>query len=113
MKIALLYLVCLPGISGCVQKAFKKTMIITLVVKGKKDIHNVGIRGSGNPLSWNTDYPMTPMIKDSVYHAVVVSKTAFSSTEVKFTVNGEWELEQKHNRTISFEKADTIRYTAI
>lgn len=114
MKTVTLILASIIMLFGCVQQAFTKTMIITLTVKGKKDLESVGIRGSGNPLSWNKDFMMTPLIKDSIYRAVVVTKTAFSFTEIKFIINGAWELEQQPNRVIWFnEGMDTIRYDAI
>lgn len=113
MRTLIFLAACIAISPACVQKAFTKTMIITLTVKGKRDVERVGIRGNGNPLSWNTDFMMTPLIKDSVYRAVVVTETAFSSTEIKFTLNGAWELEQAPNRVINFKKGvDTIWYDA-
>ncbi|MBL7752382.1 MAG: hypothetical protein JNN29_13425, partial [Chitinophagaceae bacterium] len=56
-SILFLITIALFLLPACVQKAYKKTIIITLEVKGKKDIETVGIRGGGGPLSWDEDYP--------------------------------------------------------
>jgi putative oxidoreductase len=102
------------SLSACVQKAFLKTVIITLTVKNKKDIKNVGIRGNGNPLSWDTDFPMEEVVKDSMYKATVTTMTAYTFGEIKFTIDGDWELKEKDNRKIVFnEKSDTTFYNAI
>ena len=50
-------LICAISATACVQQAFLKTVMITLTVHNKKDIKSVGIRGNGNPLSWDKDYP--------------------------------------------------------
>ncbi|HLN96107.1 MAG TPA: hypothetical protein VK183_10785 [Flavobacterium sp.] len=95
--------------SSCVQKATDKTVFVTLTVTGKKNIQSVGIRGDGNPLSWEQDYPMKEVIKDSVYEACLHSRTAFAYSEMKCTVDGQWELENQPNRKIIYEDGkDTI-----
>lgn len=53
--------------SSCVQKKHKRTVVFTLNTIGIKDIKNVGIRGWDNPLSWDKDYPMQEIVKDSLY----------------------------------------------
>ena len=94
--------------NACVQKAYLKTVVVTLTVPNKKGIQSVGVRGSGKPLSWETDFPLTEVIKDSVYKAAIQATTGYKFAEVKFTVNGEWELKEKPNRKIMFsEKSDT------
>lgn len=94
---------------SCVQKATPKTLFITLTVTGKQNIQSVGVRGDGNPLSWEKDFPLKEVIKDSVYEARLDTRTAFAYSEMKFTVDGQWELENKPNRRIVYEEGkDTI-----
>lgn len=99
--------------NGCVQKAYKKTAVITLTVAGMKDIQTVGIRGNGKPLSWGQDYEMQPVIKDSVYTATVTTVTGYRFAEIKFTVNGEFELQNQPNRRLELSDKDTTRYNAV
>lgn len=112
-KIIVATLVALSA-TACVQQAFLKTIIITLTVSGKKDIKTVGIRGNGNPLSWDKDFAMQEVVKDSIYTATVSTITAYKFGEIKFVVDGKWELEDKPNRRIALnEKNDTTYYKAI
>ncbi len=98
---------------ACVQKAFLKTVIITLTVHNKKNIKTVGIRGNGNPLSWEKDYEMKEVIKDSIYSATVITMTAYKFGKIKFVVDGDWELKEQPNRKVIFnEKADTTYFNA-
>lgn len=98
--------------AGCVQPAFDKTVVIYLQVKGIKDIETVGVRGEGKPLSWNEDLLMEPVVKDSLYTITATGRTAYTFTEIKFTVNGVFELEGKPNRRLEFAKGDTTYYRA-
>lgn len=99
---------------ACVQQAFLKTVVVTLTVKNKKRIEKVGIRGNGNPLSWNQDFLMKEVIKDSVYTATLTTMSAYRFAEIKFTLNGEWELKDKPNRVVYFsDKSDTTIINAI
>lgn len=98
--------------NGCVQKAYKKTAVITLTVPGMKDIQTVGIRGNGKPLSWDYDLELQPVIKDSVYTATVTTVTGYRFAEIKFTVNGEFELKDQPNRRLIFNDGDTTYYAA-
>lgn len=100
--------------TACVQQAFLKTVVITLTIQNKNGIGKVGIRGNGNPLSWNEDFLMQEVIKDSVYKATLSTMTAYKFGEIKFTVNGDWELKDKPNRKVYFsEKSDTTIVNAI
>lgn len=113
---SILFIICIALflLPACVQKAYKKTIIITLEVKGKKDIETVGIRGGGGPLSWDEDYPLQAIVKDSLYGTTIEWVTGYSSGEVKFTVNGDWELKEKPNRVVKLGKgADTVYYKAV
>ncbi|MFY8004417.1 MAG: hypothetical protein ACOVNR_06215 [Chitinophagaceae bacterium] len=98
---------------ACVQPVNTKTVVIKLLLKNKQPVNSVGIRGNGKPLSWETDFPMQALIKDSVYTATATVATAFSYTEIKFTVNNQFELKDKPNRKLVFSSKDTTYYTAI
>ncbi|MBG9378773.1 hypothetical protein I5907_21250 [Panacibacter sp. DH6] len=101
-------------LGGCVQEAHLKTVMVTLTVHNKKGIQAVGIRGNGNPLTWEQDYPMTAVVTDSVYHASFKTMTAFKFTEMKFTVDGAWELEGRPNRKVVYpENRDTVVVNAV
>lgn len=100
------------SIINCVQKSYKRTVVFQLDVKGIKNIKTVGLRGN-NPLNWNTDYEMI-LGKDSLYYATLSGETGYLFTEVKFTINGEFELIDQPNRRIYFDtKKDTTFYKAI
>jgi hypothetical protein len=100
--------------TSCVQKAYKKTVIATLTVKNKKDIQSVEVYGNGNPLSWYSGMKLTEVIKDSVYTATIHSVTGFKSTELKFKVDDEWELNEKPNRVVNYsDKSDTTYMNAV
>ncbi len=99
--------------SSCVQKAYKKTIVITLTVQNIKDIKTVGIRGNGKPLSWDTDFEMTPIVKDSIYTATATTVTGYKFAEIKFTVNGDFELKEQPNRRLVFSDKDTTYYNAV
>jgi hypothetical protein len=98
--------------ASCVQKSSKKTVIVKLNVVGLKDIKSVGIRGSQKPLSWENDLELKPIIKDSLYEASFSLITGYKFTEGKFTVNGNFELNDKDNRRIIFSENDTTIYEA-
>lgn len=108
-------LICLMVLSAssCVQKAYKKTVFITLILQNRKDIKTVGIRGNGKPLSWEADFEMKPLIKDSIYTATVITITGYKFAELKFTVNGEFELKEQPNRRLNFSDKDTTYYNAV
>jgi hypothetical protein len=96
---------------SCVQSTRTRVAVLTLDVSGKGPITTVGVRGEGNPLSWDTDYPMTELVKDSLYTVTITGQTPYDFTEIKFTVNGQFELENKDNRRLVFT-GDTTFYTA-
>jgi putative oxidoreductase len=99
-------------LTSCVQKSNKKTIIVKLNVEGIKDIHTVGIRGKEKPLSWKYDMELKPIIKDTLYVVTFSLVTGYKFTEVKFTVNGQFELNEKDNRKIMFNDSDTTVYEA-
>lgn len=109
--IAALILFCFA--SSCVQKSYKKTVVVTLTVPNMRDIKTVGIRGEGKPLSWDSDFEMKPIIKDSIYTASATVVTGYKFAEIKFVVNGEFELKDKPNRRVVFSTKDTTYYNAV
>ncbi len=104
-------LVCL--FSSCVQKAYKKTIVIKLTVHHIKGIKTVGIRGNGDPLSWDKDFPLQTVVKDSLYTLTSTVITGYKFAEIKFAVNGEFELKDKPNRRLVFSDTDTTNYNAV
>lgn len=101
------------SMAGCVQKSYKKTVVVTLSVPATKDIKSVGIRGEGKPLSWNNDIKMKPLVKDSLYTATITTVTGYKFAEIKFTLNGDFELKEQPNRRVLFSDKDTTYYNAV
>lgn len=99
--------------SSCVQKSYKKTVVIKLTVNHFKDLKTVGIRGNGSPLSWDKDFPLKPLVKDSLYTLTTTVLTGYKFAEIKFTVNGEFELKERPNRRLIFSEKDTTYYNAV
>jgi hypothetical protein len=106
-------LVFLFSTVSCVQKSYRQTVVVRLSVPGVKDVKTVGIRGNGKPLSWDHDLEMTPIVKDSLYTATVTTVTGYKFAEIKFTVNGEFELADQPNRRIMFSGKDTTFVNAV
>jgi hypothetical protein len=100
-------------LASCVQKAYKKTVVFELDVSQVKNIESVSIRGDDNPLDWDSNTPMNPIKKDSTYTVTATFVTGYKFTEVKFTVNDEFELKGKNNRRVNFSEKDTTYYKAI
>lgn len=112
-KHSLLGLLALAALlPACVQKATDKTVVYLLDVRGHPGVQQVGLRGRDNPLSWDHDLVLTPVKKDSLYRAVVTTHTGYNVTEVKFTLNGEFELTDQPNRRVVFGPTDTVVYRA-
>lgn len=100
------------ALTSCVQKSSMKTVILKLNVQGIKNIQSVGIRGNEKPLSWDYDMELKPIIKDTLYTVTFSIVTGYKFTEAKFTVNGQFELNEKNNRHIIFSSKDTTLYEA-
>ncbi|OYU93234.1 MAG: hypothetical protein CFE21_21325 [Bacteroidetes bacterium B1(2017)] len=112
-KINFLYFVIFGLLtSSCVQESYNQTVTVILDVSGIKDIKSVGLRGDGKPLSWDEDFEMKPLIKDSLYTTTFSGKTGYLFAEVKFVVNGEFELKDKDNRQVYFDKSRKTIYKA-
>ncbi|HNP53244.1 MAG TPA: hypothetical protein PKK69_01455 [Ferruginibacter sp.] len=102
MKQLLIGIVLLSALSSCIQKAYQRVVVYTLTVASGTSVQSAGIRGADAPLHWDRDFPMKAVIKDSVYRATVVSYNGYAKTEIKFTVNGQFELQDKENRIVRF-----------
>ena len=110
IAIVLLIFIC----SSCVQKTYKRTIVITLDVSKVTNLKKVGIRGENKPLSWDADFEMKEIVKDSLYKATITGETGYLFTEIKFTANDEFEFQNQPNRRIIFDKKkDTTFYKAI
>lgn len=108
MKTILKITAVLILMTSCVQKSYKRVIVISLDVSKVKNIESVGIRGEGKPLSWESDYPMQAVVKDSLYKTVITTETGYLFAEGKCTINGNFELQNKPNRRIMFDtKKDT------
>lgn len=103
----------LLSLAGCVQKSYKKTVVVTVSVPNRKDINSVGIRGQVKPLSWDYDVEMKPVVKDSLYTSTITAVTGYKFAEIKFTLNGDFELKEQPNRRVVFSDTDTTYYNAI
>ncbi len=99
-------------ISSCVQESYNQTVTVILDASGIKNIKTVGVRGEGKPLSWDEDFEMKPLIKDSLYTATFSGKTGYLFAEIKFVVNGEFELKDQNNRRVVFDKSRKTIYKA-
>lgn len=55
---------------------------------------------------------LKPIIKDTLYTTTFSLVTGYKFTEVKFSVNGQFELKEKDNRKIMFSDKDTTFYEA-
>ena len=100
-------------LAGCVQKSYKKTVVVTLSLLNRKDINSVGIRGQGKPLSWDYDVEMRPVVKDSLYTTIITAVTGYKFAEIKFTMNGDFELKEQPNLRVVFSDNDTTHYNSI
>ena len=98
--------------SSCVQKSYDQEVQLIVDVSGIPNIKTVGVRGENRPLSWDEDFEMKPIVKDSIYTATLKSKTGLLFTEIKFVVNGEFELKDKPNRRVIFDKSQKTIYKA-
>lgn len=96
--------------TACVQKTYDKTVVYTLKTEALKNIQTVGIRGNDKPINWDNDLPLTAIKPDSLYRTTVTYKTGYKFTEVKFVVDGEFELQNAPNRKVVFKDTDTTYY---
>ncbi len=87
-------------LTGCVQPAYDRTIVYELDVSNVPNVKTVGVRGRDKPLSWQSDVVLTQPVAGGPYVAAVTYHTGYLVTEVKFTVNGEFELAEQDNRTV-------------
>lgn len=100
--------------TSCVQKTQKRTVVFTLDVSKTEGIKTVGIRGWDNPLSWDKDYPMKAIVKDSLYQVTFTGETGRICSEFKFSINDKLELDGKENRKLYFDmKSDTTKVSFV
>lgn len=92
------------SLASCVQKTNKHSITLLVDVSSLKDIKTVGIRGNDKPFSWDYDTEMEVVKKDSLYKKTCTFETGRLCTEIKFTVNGDFELKDKQNRKIYFNQ---------
>jgi hypothetical protein len=102
----------LIGLTSCVQKSYNRKVTLLLDVSENKNIQQVGIRGENKPFSWNEDVAMEIVKKDSLYKKTFEINTGRLCTEIKFTINGEFELQEQENRKIYFAKNGETVYKA-
>lgn len=96
---------------SCVQPTYRKTVVYTLTVPTANHAHQVAIRGNDQPLSWDTDTRLEA-INDSTFSTIITYQTGYLFTEAKFTVDGNFELENSPNRRITFSEGDSTFYQA-
>ena len=112
-KIITIGLITIIALSSCVQKSYQKTVKYTLNTNGMKGIQTVGIRGEDRPLSWKKDSSLVAIQPDNTYQVVITYNTGYKFTEVKFTIDGNFEFQDADNRRINFSEGDTTYYNAI
>lgn len=110
MRLRILALFLLLSLGACVQKTYKRIVVYTIQVDTKEPIEQVGIRGGDKPLNWNEDFLLKADSLPGRYRGVVSYQTGYLFTEVKFTVNGAFELQNGPNRRVEFSKGDTTFY---
>ncbi|MEC3876831.1 hypothetical protein [Chryseobacterium salviniae] len=113
MKKILFFIICCFILTGCVQKAYKQTVIYTLKVPAREEIKSVGIRGNDKPLSWEQDTELKKINDSDLYQVKVTFVTGYKFTEVKFTINGEYELQNMPNRRVEFKNSGITHYNAV
>lgn len=102
------------ALGACVQPTYTRTVVYELDVSKIDSVTSVAVRGGDRPLTWDRDSAMQVLVKDSLYRAVITYNTGYLKTEVKFVVNGKWELENQDNRRVGFDmNRDTTVYRAV
>jgi len=111
-KILFLIISCLLLVS-CVQKAYKQTVIYTVKVPDSNSITSVGVRGDNKPLSWDQDTQLSKIDGYNLYQVKITYITGYKFAEVKFTINGEYELQNMPNRKVEFNDSGITYYNAV
>jgi hypothetical protein len=100
------------ALTSCVQKSYNRKVTLFIDVSGNKDIKSVGVRGNDKPFSWDYDTEMEVVKKDSLYKKTFEINTGRVCTELKFTINGNFELQDKQNRKVYFNQRGETVYKA-
>jgi hypothetical protein len=111
-NLILILAVAFFGLTSCVQKSYSRKVTLLLDVSGNKNIKTVGIRGNDKPFSWDYDTEMEIVKKDSLYKKTFEINTGRLCTELKFTINGDFELQDKENRKVYFNENSEAVYKA-
>lgn len=111
-KFRILSAITILGLTSCVQKSYTRKVTLLLNVSGNKYIKSVGIRGENKPFSWNDDTEMEIVKKDSLYKKTFEINTGRLCTELKFTINGEFEFQDQENRKVYFNQNGETVYKA-
>ena len=111
-NLIILLAITLLGLTSCVQKTKNQYVTLLLDVSGNKDIKSVGVRGSDKPFSWDYDTEMQVVKKDSLYKKTFEINTGRLCTELKFTINGNFELKDQENRKVYFNQSGETVYKA-
>ena len=112
MKTATVFLTLLLFITltSCVQKTYKKTVVLRLNTSNIGVIKKVEIKGKDKPFSWDYATKMKIIKKDSLYELTTTFETGYTYTEIKFMVNDSLEFENQENRRVDFSQVDTTFY---
>lgn len=111
-KLVFLIISCFLMFS-CVQKAYKQTVIYTIEIPDSEGVTSVGIRGNDKPLNWDQDMELKKINNKGFYQVKVTYLTGYKFTEVKFTRNGEYELQNMPNRRIEFNPSGVTQYKTV
>lgn len=98
---------------SCVQPSQQRQVVLYLHLNDSVQVETVGVRGTGEPLSWQHDLVMTELIPNALYKTSFQVVTGYRFGEIKFTRNGEFELKGQPNRRVYFDDADSTVYHAI
>ncbi len=113
MKKYILIIAVVFGLTSCVQKTHKRIVTVFVDVSKVKNIQTVGIRGADKPMSWNEDLVMEVVKKDSLYKKTFVINAGRMCTELKFTVNGNFEPSLQDNRKVFYNQSGTTVLKAV
>lgn len=111
-KVIIITVLALLGLTSCVQKSYTRKVTLILDVSSDKNIKSVGVRGNDKPFSWDYDTEMEVVKKDSLYKKTFEIETGRLCTEIKFTINGEFELQDQANRKVFFNKSEKTIFKA-
>ncbi|MEM1336169.1 MAG: hypothetical protein AAGF96_00405 [Bacteroidota bacterium] len=102
-------------ISGCVQEEHRKKVTFTVDTNAMDSVSEVGVRGQFTSPPWQVTVPMFDKDKDGIFEVTIEDKTAQSSVEFKFVIEGDqYELECQPNRILKFKyQPEEIIYSGV